>query len=525
MTQSTSLSATETVVADVVARTLGISTVPCEASVFDLGATSVSVARICAGLEQGTGIKVQISQVFRTPTVGGLAAWLDERRAAPGTQPAGQSRGSGLIELTPMMAAGAGMGIMSDVVWWLDGLVDDVTLERAATDIHLRHEALQACYVTSGPALGYAVLPAAPGTPEFLRLPVAETDAAAVDALRAALAAPLHIEDGHVWRCVLAASTASGRCLFAISVDHTAFDGRSAGIVARELSIAYAARAAGREPDFGAPAATLAQIGAEYREQLASTDLDAQREYWRGEFSGVPACYLPGHSSEVRPRGIGPVAEPVFTIEAARTAPWREYARGRGMTGFVWLAAAYTQTLIDLGAPLDLGFMFGIANRGSDMMERSVTCRVKFAFLRPNSPARVAASSDILARANDAYNHAMANMEGCLGHEEIPAAVGSTPGEFPMLQALPHVINLDGAARTIKLGDVTGTAAPEFTEWGTGPADISTEITHGADAQDIRVKVAVRTDAYPADLADQIGERLSGIITEGPGRLAQRTTT
>jgi mycobactin peptide synthetase MbtE len=69
----------EIVVADVVARTLGITTAPHDESFFDLGATSVSIARICARLEQKTGTRIQISQVFRTPTVAGLAAWLDQR--------------------------------------------------------------------------------------------------------------------------------------------------------------------------------------------------------------------------------------------------------------------------------------------------------------------------------------------------------------------------------------------------------------------------------------------------------------
>jgi len=515
-------SAMEIVVADIVAEALGISEVPTGTSIFALGATSLSVVRICAQLEQATGIKVLISQLFRTPTVAALGAWLAARASGQGSAAATEHASGGLVALTPMQVAGIGMDIVASNVWWIDGRVDPDALGRAATDVHRRHQALHARYVTSGPALGYAILPADPGSAKFIHLPDAETDAAAVVAARATLDRPFRIDEGDVWRCVLISSAASGRSILGVAADHTAYDGPSGAIIARELAAAYDARRAGRAPEFGEPVASLAQIESEYHQQLASTDIDTQRQYWRDEFRGLQPCYFPDRSSEYRPHGTGPVAEPVFMLGPAQLASWQAYGRAKGMTPFVWFAAAYTQALIGAGAPQDPGIMFGIANHSSDLVDRSVTCRVIFAFLRPNGPTR--SGSNLLARTHDAYNGAMAALEGRLSHEEIPEAVGRSAAEFPMLQALPHVMFLEGAARTIKLGDASGTVAEEFAEWGTGPADLSTAVTYLPATNEMVIKVPVRIDAYPAELADQIGDLLLEIIAAGPEQLEKSTT-
>lgn len=432
------------------------------------------------------------------------------------------NRKESLVALTPMCVAGLGLNIISQAIWWLDGPVDAAVLEQAAGDIHRRHEALHSRYVVSGPAAGHAIVPADPGRPLFRVLPDALTDAAAVDVMRELLPPPLRIEDGEVWRWLLIRSAESGRSLLAIGVDHTAFDAKSAGIVAGDLSVAYAARLAGQAPVFASRVASMAEIAAEHHEQLASVDLDAQRDYWRDEFRGVQHCYLPDRSPAVRPRGIGPVAEPVVTFSPAQLAAWRAYGRAHGMTDFAWLCAVFIYALVEAGAPEDTGLMFGIGNRGSELIDRSVTCRVVMAFLRPNGPARQ--GGNLLVRTHEAFNQAMANMEGRLSPADVPAAVGLSPAEFPVLQALPHVVDVERSGLTITLGNVVGTPAAEFSTWHTAPADISIQPTHSTGDKEVRIKIAIRTDAYPASLPERICELVTQVIADGPDRLEQQTS-
>ena len=71
---------TEIAVGRLFAEIIGIPGLSRTASFFDLGLDSLSVAVACARLEQATGVRVRFSQLFRTPTVAELAAWID---AAP----------------------------------------------------------------------------------------------------------------------------------------------------------------------------------------------------------------------------------------------------------------------------------------------------------------------------------------------------------------------------------------------------------------------------------------------------------
>src|SRR4051794_3960041 len=79
---------TEVMVGSLFAEMLGLAELPRTASFFELGLDSVAVTVACARLEQLAGVKISFSQLFRTNTVAGLAAWLetagDEADGQPG---------------------------------------------------------------------------------------------------------------------------------------------------------------------------------------------------------------------------------------------------------------------------------------------------------------------------------------------------------------------------------------------------------------------------------------------------------
>ncbi|HEY2578293.1 MAG TPA: AMP-binding protein [Streptosporangiaceae bacterium] len=510
----------ETAVAGVFAEILRIDTVPRSVSFFELGGDSLSVARVCSRLGQVTGSSVQVSQVFRTPTVAELAAWLDAAHASGAQRPAAVSEPAGdrVARLTPMQAVHVTAQLASMMGWWLDGPLDAGALERAATDVHRRHQPLYAHYVTSGPDVGQAALPAEPGDAQFHRLPPAAGDAAAVAAARGLLGEPFRIEDGELWRCALVRSTASGRHLFAISAHHVAFDGASAGNLLADLSVAYTARAAGREPVFAGPAASLADYEADYREQIASTDLDLQRRYWLSELRGLRPSRLPGHS-DAPPSFLGPAAAQDFEVGSAQLRAWESYGQSQGMTPFAWVAAAYADAMIKAGAEPDLGMLFAYAKRGNDLLDRGMTSRMGLAFLRPNGPAR--AGQNLLARMHDAYNKARAAQDLFLDPKEIDRALDQLGMEHRPLQGCPYLLFHDIQKPEIQFGDVTGTEAQVGT-WTSIGAEVCLEVQSGPAG--FFVRLVVRTDAYPAGMAGTIGRLLIETIDEGPERLAARTS-
>lgn len=507
--------AAETVVAGIIAKVLRVPSVPREASLFDLGGDSLAVARVCARLERATGKKVQVSQVFRTPTVAGLTAWLEagpdpisetDRAAAP--VPAR------LVALPPMQALLLPSPQVSDLAWWIDGQVDVDALARAATDVHRRHQALHASYISSGPDEGHALLPADPGEVSFHRLPEAGTDTEAVDALRAIVSQPVRIDEGEIWRCALVPSAASGRFLFGIGVHHAAFDGWAAGILAADLSAAYMARVAGAEPEFGAPVAGLADFDADYRRQLARTSLQAQRQYWLSELANLPTCHLPGRIAGVE-SFVGPVAAPAFAVEPALLRPWEAYGRSRGMPPFVWTAAACTEALIRAGAPRDFCFMVPVAKRGNDLLDRSIACRMGSVCLRPNAPSAVAPG--LLSRTQDAYVRAMAAQDLFLDFREVENVIGPW-AQTPAMPAMPVLLYQDNPAPVLTLGAAIGVEEEEaIGGWETSVVDLCLELRPATAERFLRV--ALRSDLYPADLANSIGRYFQEIIGAGPACL------
>ncbi len=142
--------------------------------------------------------------------------------------------------------------------WWLEGTLDDGALQSALHDLHWRHELLHSRFVLEqDPMVRPAgdVLP-----PTLLRLPGVDTHEDARHAVERALACPLDIASGQVWRACVVRAAEPGANLFCTAVHHIAFDAASEAILARDLSIAYAARLRRQQPSFPALAPSWSAV-------------------------------------------------------------------------------------------------------------------------------------------------------------------------------------------------------------------------------------------------------------------------
>jgi acyl carrier protein len=521
---------TEVTVGGVFAEMLGVAGLPRTASLFDLGLDSLSVTIACARLEQATGVQIRFSQLFRTPTVAGLAARIDadleklnsEQRtpAETAARPAAE-----LVAVTPMQAETVPQRIIVELAWWFDGAIDDVALEKAVNDIHVRHEALHAKYFDR-PDLGLAEVPANPGNVEFHRLTHEDDDAAASDVFWRTLRQPLRLGDGVVWRCALVRGQ-HGRTLFGLVVDHTGFDGRSWDILTAELPVAYAARVAGETPQWPGRTASLAEMAADFRHQLVSADIDAQRQYWRNELHELPVCEFPGRSAgstqvdSVREGARfsvpGPASSRLFRVSNSQLRIWEDYARVNGMATSVSIAAAYTTAIIRAGGSRDFAMIVPIANSAGEVIDRTITNRVGNILLRPNSPSR---SGHILTRMRDTYHHAMAARDVLVDPIELAGVFGGESSD--------GVIHLDRLAcmsynsvPDLVLGGIPGTIAS-----GTGgepriPFPVRLQVVPVPEG--LLMDLSVRTDLHEAGVADDVLQHFLAIITDGPERLELET--
>ncbi|MEW1639118.1 amino acid adenylation domain-containing protein [Streptomyces sp. NPDC093801] len=173
----------------------------------------------------------------------------------------------------------------------LDGPLDTRALAAAVRDVVTRHESLRTLIAED-----------ADGTPEQLILPPKEadpqfrvTDAAAdaVDAaLRAAVAEPFDLDTGLPLRATVF-RVAPQEHVLAFVFHHIAADGASMGPFLRDLMEAYAARHAGKGPDWE-PLPVQYKDYTLWQQQLLGDEDDprsiaaGQLDYWRRELADVP---------------------------------------------------------------------------------------------------------------------------------------------------------------------------------------------------------------------------------------------
>jgi aryl carrier-like protein len=514
----------ENIIAAVVAEVIGVRAVPRMASLFDLGLDSLSVTVACARLEQATGVVVRFSQLFRTPTIELLAAWIDtarEKLNANHSSAAKTARRSTaeLVAITPVQAENVRAGTIVKVAWWFDAALDEVALESAVNDIHRRHQALHAKYL-DGADLGLAEVPADPEDVQFHLLGQEADDAAASEVFWRTLRNPLRLGEGVVWRCALVRSAQTGRTLFGLAVDHTGFDGRSWDILTAELPPAYAARVAGTAPQWPGRTASLAEMAADFRHQVASADAEAQRRYWQGELSDLPACGLPRRADapEIPATGKtvwsppGPATMRSIFVSQSQLRSWEAYARANGMATSVGMAAAYVAAIIRAGAPRDFGLEVSIANLAGETIDRTITNRVADVVLRPNGPSR---SGHIIARMRDVYHQGMAARDILVDPRELGRLhSGREGGGIPLYKLAAMLYN---SVPDLSLGGVPGTLTSEGGGERRIPFAVMLQIVPVPEGLDIAL--SVRTDMYDAAVADDIRQHFLDIIADGPERL------
>ncbi len=432
----------EAAVVAVFSEVLGVAGIGPDDDFFALGGDSLLAVRAANLLRARRRVGLSGGTIHALRTAAAVAAALDDR--APVSRP-----GEVGVDGPPRLASGqrrmwAQSAFDGDstahhvpVVWRIAGPVDATVLGRALDDVVARHEVLRTLVAVGddGPrprvVRGASVPLATRWAPADRLLAEAEALTAgpfdlAVDLpIRAALVSAAH--DEHVLR---------------LEVHHLAIDEWSLPVLARDLAVAHAARAAGTAPAWEPLPVQVAGVARWEQARLAAAPDGVG--WWVDHLVGAPAETALPFDRPAAGSPVRPAAEVAVTVDGAAAERVRALAAQGGTTPFVALTATIARVLRAEGAAPDLVLGTTVTDRGDPDLDDlvgylSTTVALRIDLAGADDPATA------VARARSA-------LVAALDHSEVPFdrvvdAVGAerTPGRHPIFQVM--VVGDDHAAQ------------------------------------------------------------------------------
>ncbi|MGW6414086.1 amino acid adenylation domain-containing protein [Streptomyces sp. NPDC055055] len=476
--------------AEVFREVLDLASVGADDDFFALGGHSLLATRLVARV-RAAGRACSVRDVFEARTVAALATRLAERAASG--RPA-LVRYAERPERLPLSYAqrrlwfqydmdGASSTYTVPLALRLRERPDTDALRAAFGDLVARHEVLRTVFAESDGEPYQRIL-----SPDEAEVPFTLREVAPgalADAVEQAIAEPLGLEHDLPLRVTLF-GTAADEHVLVLLLHHVATDEWSTGPLLADLDTAYAARTAGRTPEFAELPVQYADYALWQRELLgdpadSSSLASKQSAFWRDALEGLPEeLSLP--TDRPRPavpthRGDTVTAE----LPAALVARLDRLASDSGTTMFTVVHAAVAALLHRLGAGDDIPLGTPVAGRGDVALDGLVGFLVNTAVLRTDLSGDPS-FTELLHRARTAglavLDHADLPFDAVV---EAVAPVRSL-ARHPLFQTM---VAYEGGGPD--LSRLLGTDAGEFPVRG-GAAKFDLEIlfrrTGGTDAPD-----------------------------------------
>ncbi|MEQ1506104.1 MAG: amino acid adenylation domain-containing protein, partial [Myxococcota bacterium] len=353
----------------------GIAPIGVDDSLFWLGGDSLLATRVAAELRSRWQLELPLDRLLATPTIAAIARAVRERVPADAsvvsaTAAASVSGQPGAVARYPAASAqerllfveelnpGVPLAHLSAHVRAI-GKLDPDLLGEALLAVVARHAALRTTFASEDGGWVQVVRPdVPPGIVEPpLDLPGATLDEVRVVA-RAFASAPFDRVAGPLLRS-RTIRVAPDEHHVLLTVHHAVADGLSLGVVLRELSVGYAALAAGQPSPLPPVVAQYADWLDWHRRWLDGERREAQRRYWVERLAGAVPVDLP--TDRTRPpvqRLDGAMRSfelPTPVVEAIGA-----FGRARSVTPFMTLLAGFlvvlrrwtAQTDLTVGAPI-----------------------------------------------------------------------------------------------------------------------------------------------------------------------------
>ncbi|MGV9457399.1 amino acid adenylation domain-containing protein, partial [Streptomyces sp. NPDC003635] len=384
----------EEVLCGLFADALGLPAVSIDDDFFRLGGHSLLATRLVSRIRRTLGAQVSVRDMFRHPTVAGLARFMAETGAESGADSAGAPRrpaltAGGRPELVPLSAA-------QRRLWFLDqmegpsatyniplavrltGALDADALHLALGDVVARHDALRTVFPADEGTPYQRVLPAGDARPAMALIPA--TRDALPSVLRDLSTTTFELARDLPVRADLL-RVADDEHVLLLVIHHIASDGWSSTPLMRDLAAAYTARVTGAAPGWEPLPVQYADY-ALWQQALLAADEERQLDYWRRALDGLPEeVTLP--ADRARPttasyRGASLTVRCPAGLHGSLT----KLARESGTTLFMVAQAATAALLSRSGAGTDIPVGSPVAGRTDEALEDLVGFFVNTLVLR-----------------------------------------------------------------------------------------------------------------------------------------------
>ncbi|QBI54649.1 non-ribosomal peptide synthetase [Streptomonospora litoralis] len=431
----------------IVAEVLGLGAVGGGDDFFALGGHSLLATRTVNRIRAELGVEARVRDVFDAPAPAALAALLQRRSAArpPLTRRADPRSPAPLSYAQERMwfldrLQGPGAAYNVPLAFRLRGAVDAGALAAALRDVVLRHAILCTVY-TEGDGTGTAarqrVLPA-----ERLGDLLEVRDVAVgdlPDRLREVLHRPFDLASDVAVRAALL-RTSPEDAVLALAFPHIATDEWSEEPFTRDLDTAYAARRAGRAPEWPPLEVDYGDFAAWQRDWLGSADdpaspMSRQLAFWRDALAGIPAeLDLPAD----RPRpaahdGAGAAVE--FALGSAEHSAVLALAEEHGVTVFMALQSAVAVLLHRMGAGDDICIGTPAANRDDTAVHDTIGMFLNMLALRTDLSG-APSTAELLARVRAADVAAFANADAPFDRVVQESDPARSTARHPLFQVM-----------------------------------------------------------------------------------------